>query len=211
MNDQRLGEVISKVGTYYTEKVREHGATHRGVDWNSSESQFLRFDQLLKICPTSKPFTLLDFGCGYGALAPYVQERYPNCSYRGFDVSEAMITQARSTLGPDSERRAFVTDLADLPIADVTVASGIFSVKLDTPTDLWEKYISATLDRLCTVSSDGFAFNMLTGFSEPAKMRPDLYYADPTFFFTHCRRYSNFVALLHDYPIYEFTILVRKQ
>jgi hypothetical protein len=41
-------------------------------------------------------------------------------------------------------------------------------------------------------------------------MRADLYYADPLFFFEHCRqRFSRRVALLHDYPLYEFTILVR--
>ena len=44
----------------------------------------------------------------------------------------------------------------------------------------------------------------------PERMRPDLYYADPCRLFDHCkRRYSRHVALLHDYGLYEFTILVR--
>jgi len=39
-----------------------------------------------------------------------------------------------------------------------------------------------------------------------------LYYADPIFLFEHCRRtFSRFVSLIHDYPLYEFTILVRKE
>jgi hypothetical protein len=43
-------------------------------------------------------------------------------------------------------------------------------------------------------------------------MRPDLFYADPAEVFEYCRkRYSRSVALLHDYPLYEFCILVRKQ
>ena len=42
-------------------------------------------------------------------------------------------------------------------------------------------------------------------------MRPDLYYPDPGAVFDRCmRRYSRHVALLHDYGLYEFTILVRK-
>jgi hypothetical protein len=42
-------------------------------------------------------------------------------------------------------------------------------------------------------------------------MRDDLYYADPLFFFDYCKtRFSRFVTLIHDYPLYEFTILVRK-
>jgi hypothetical protein len=42
-------------------------------------------------------------------------------------------------------------------------------------------------------------------------MRNYLYYADPCALFDLCkRRYSKHVALLHDYGLYEFTILVRK-
>ena len=42
-------------------------------------------------------------------------------------------------------------------------------------------------------------------------MRPYLYYADPLFLFDYCKKkYSKSVALLHDYGLYEFTILVRK-
>jgi hypothetical protein len=42
-------------------------------------------------------------------------------------------------------------------------------------------------------------------------MRPDLYYGDPCALFDHCkRRYARNVAVLHDYGLYEFTILVRK-
>jgi len=42
-------------------------------------------------------------------------------------------------------------------------------------------------------------------------MRPDLHYADPCVLFDRCkRRHSPRVALLHDYGLWEFTILVRK-
>lgn len=42
-------------------------------------------------------------------------------------------------------------------------------------------------------------------------MKEHLYYADPAELFDHCKRnYSRNVALLHDYGLYEFTVLVRK-
>ncbi|MGH6609130.1 MAG: class I SAM-dependent methyltransferase, partial [Burkholderiaceae bacterium] len=57
----------------------------------------------------------------------------------------------------------------------------------------------------------GFAFNSLTVYSDPDKKRADLYYADPCALFDRCKRlYSRNVALLHDYDLYDFTILVRK-
>jgi hypothetical protein len=52
---------------------------------------------------------------------------------------------------------------------------------------------------------------MLTSYSDPDRMRSDLYYGDPCLFFDHCKRtYSKQVALLHDYGLYEFTVIVRK-
>ncbi|HAW53355.1 MAG TPA: SAM-dependent methyltransferase, partial [Flavobacteriales bacterium] len=48
--------------------------------------------------------------------------------------------------------------------------------------------------------------------SDPDRKRPDLYYGDPCFFFDYCKRnFSRNVALLHDYNLYDFTILVRKE
>jgi len=41
-------------------------------------------------------------------------------------------------------------------------------------------------------------------------MRPDLYYADPRLYFDYCKRnFSRHVALLHDYGLWEFTVIVR--
>lgn len=58
----------------------------------------------------------------------------------------------------------------------------------------------------------GFAFNCLTSYFDEDKKRDYLYYADPGIVFDLCkRRYSRNVAVLHDYGLYEFTILVRKQ
>jgi hypothetical protein len=61
------------------------------------------------------------------------------------------------------------------------------------------------------ISTRGFSFNVLTSYSDEDKKRDYLYYADPLFLFDYCKRhFSRKVALLHDYPIYEFSILVRK-
>jgi hypothetical protein len=81
---------------------------------------------------------------------------------------------------------------------------------MDVSTDEWERYVSETLERIATISRKGFAYNMLTMYSDPERMRDDLYYADPHQYFDQCRtRFSRKVALLHDYGLYEFTLLVR--
>jgi SAM-dependent methyltransferase len=202
--------IISSVGQYYTGKLRDHGPSPQGVDWNSEESQHLRFEQLLRVCPPAGPFSLLDYGCGYGALLDHLGDRAAQVDYRGFDISDAMVSAARELHGEGPDRR-FSTDLSALGRSDYAVASGIFNVSLDFSPDEWTRYVTDTLTTLRELGVRGFAFNMLTSYSDADRMRSDLHYGDPAFYFDLCKReFSRNVALLHDYDLYEFTMLVRE-
>ena len=208
MNDAKI---LGDVESYYSKKIAVHGATAQGVDWNSPDSQRLRFVQLLKLTDHSQPFTINDYGCGYGALADYLKGEGYAFQYWGFDISPPMIVKA-AELHAGMRELTFVSKKHDLNEADYTVASGIFNVKLRAASTEWESYVLRTLETINRLSKRGFAFNVLTKYSDPELRRPDLYYADPLFFFDYCKtKFSRFVSLIHDYPLYEFTILVRKQ
>jgi SAM-dependent methyltransferase len=204
-----LSPMLQNVERYYSEKVTTFGPTPTGVDWKSAESQAMRFDQLLRLFQRDGPFTINDYGCGYGALVDYLANRNPGFMYRGFDISERMIAEARQVHG-QSSRCEFFSAKSLLSPADYTVASGIFNVKLETPESEWLEYILATLREFVGLSRRAFAFNALTSYSDLEFMRPDLYYADPLYFFDYCKKNcSRMVSLLHDYPLHEFTIVVR--
>ncbi len=208
---QKKTDLLTEVACYYTTKIVQHGETPQGVDWNGEESQMLRFEQLCKIIDTSNHFSINDLGCGYGALNDFLVNKCEEYSYTGIDVSSVMI-QAAEQRYKDKFQARFVLASEPDQIADYGVASGIFNVRLGRSDDEWRLYLEATLDILDRTSSLGFAFNCLTSYSDMDKMRDYLYYADPCTLFDLCkRRYSRGVALLHDYGLYEFTILVRKQ
>ena len=201
--------IIQEVTDYYTDKVLEHGTTPEGVDWNGTASQELRFEQLSKILDSLDGFSINDLGCGYGALFNFLQNKCSNFSYTGVDVSPAMIEKAKEQI--KSPFANFEIGSEPKEIADFSVASGIYNVRQNQPDDEWLSYIKSTLDVLDRTSRKGFSFNALTSYSAPDKMRDYLYYADPCMLFDYVKRkYSNQVALLHDYGLYEFTILVRK-
>jgi SAM-dependent methyltransferase len=194
---------------YYETKLRAHGSTPAGVDWNSVESQGLRFAQLAHLWRDDADASLLDYGCGYGALAEYVRARGHRGSYIGFDVSEAMAEAARRTVAalPGCQATARRQDLTP---ADYAVASGVFNVKQEAADEVWREYVWDAVSDLASLGTRGFAFNALTAYSDPDKRRADLFYADPLELFDRCKRtYSRFVTLLHDYPLYEFTLIVR--
>jgi SAM-dependent methyltransferase len=201
-------ELLQQTRQYYDGKLAEHGPTARGVDWNSEESQRLRFRELVRLVDEDPEATVLDYGCGYGALGAYLRERGHRGPYIGFDISERMIDAARA--GSADKAARFLSDRDALERVDYTLASGIFNVKQATSDERWKAYVLDTIEDLSRVSRRGFAFNALSLYSDPEKRRADLYYADPLELFDHCaRRISRFVSLLHDTPLYEFTLLVR--
>lgn len=195
---------------YYDAKLRAHGATPAGADWNSVESQELRFDQLAHLWRDDADASLIDYGCGYGALAGYLRTRGHRGPYLGFDVSTAMVDAARARVGSLPACRV-TTHHEELVAADYAVASGVFNVKQESTDEDWDAYVWETVGDLAALGTRGFAFNALTLYSDQDKRRADLFYADPLQLFDRCKRtHSRFVTLLHDYPLYEFTIIVRR-
>ena len=203
--------LLTEVAGYYTTKLAEHGETPNGVDWNGKESQFIRFEKLSKIIDVPNSFSVNDLGCGYGAYHDFLGCRYESFSYLGIDVSEDMIRAAERHCQDRSQVRFVVSNEPD-QVADYGVASGVFNVRLSKSDDEWRSYLETTLAVLDRTSRLGFAFNCLTSYSDADKMRDYLYYANSCELFDLCKRlYSRNVALLHDYGLYEFTILVRKK
>ena len=101
--------------------------------------------------------------------------------------------------------------MSENDIHDYTIASGVFNMKLETTDEEWKNYVINTIGTMNKLSKKGFSFNMLTSYSDKEFMRDDLYYADPLFFFDYCKKnFSKNIALLHDYQLYDFTIVVRK-
>lgn len=200
---------LDHVKSYFDKRIQEHGASPRGSDWNSEASQNVRFDQLLKVVEIPS-FSLLDYGCGYGALADYLLTKGYDVDYYGYDILESAIESARQ-VHANRPRRSFFTDKSELPLCDYTVASGIFNFRGEQSFEDWTEYVISVLHEFHQLSRLGFASNFLTKYSDADKMRADLYYADPLFLFDYCKRnFSKNVALLHDYRLYDFTLIIRK-
>lgn len=210
-----LRTIEQNVQEYYTKKLKEHGPTPKGVDWKDEQSQVLRFNQLIKLVPdSSRPYSLLDFGCGYGALLAYLQMKKQTTisRYTGFDISNEMIRAAASLYHTSPVNIKWTTNRSSLSRHDFVITSGIFNVRGTIPVQAWKPYILKKLEEVNGLSKLGFSFNMLTSFADRDKRKKSLYYAKPDYFLSYClNNFSRHVTLLHDYPLYEFTIIVRKE
>jgi SAM-dependent methyltransferase len=207
-----IEETQKKLNKYFAEKLDTFGATPKGVDYNGPEAQETRFEQLVNVIDPAKKFTVIDYGSGYGAMFDFLHKKAWDFEYYGIDLIEKMVLAGRET-HKDFPNAQFTTDEKEVPLADYLLASAIFNIKVETAHEEWREFTLQTLrnmDRLC---AKGFSFNMLTKYSDADRMaeRPDLFFGDPLLYFDYCKRnFSRNVALLHDYGLYDFTIVVRK-
>jgi SAM-dependent methyltransferase len=198
------------VAHYYAARLAEHGPTARGVDWNGPESHTLRHQQFLRLVE-NREASILDLGCGFGDFLRFLRQAGHRGAFIGYDVAATMIDEAKRLHGEDADCRWRIGAVPDEK-ADFAIASGIFNVKGDIPDQEWEPYVSDMIDVLDRAGHRGCAFNMLSLSSDADRRRPDLHYADPVGTLNWClSHYGRSVALLQDYGLYEFTVIVRRQ
>ena len=105
--------------------------------------------------------------------------------------------------------RRFTVGFRSPRVADYSVASGIFNVRLEDPDDRW----SAFIDRRCTASrprNRGFAVNFVNQPPRGAWIPPGLYTTPPEPWIEYCSKHIGAeVELVKDYGMREFTLLVR--
>jgi SAM-dependent methyltransferase len=201
--------LLASVGAYYTSRIAEHGPTPQGVDWKNETSHHLRHSQFLRLLEHDPEASVLDLGCGYGDFLPFLRAAGHRGRFVGYDISAAMVDAARALHGEGPDR-AWRQGASPDATEDYAIASGILNVKGAVPEAEWAVYVHDTIQLLGRVSRRGFAFNVLTLSSDPEKRRADLHYADPVGTLRFCLdRFGRHVALLQDYGLYEFTVLVR--
>jgi SAM-dependent methyltransferase len=207
-NDE-LVRALRGVRDLYTAGLAEHGPTPAATRWKDEAAQQLRFERLARVIdahPPEGPASVADWGCGYGALLGYLDAHGLRVgAYDGYDISAEMLAAAERAVGDDRCRWVHGTEL-DRDV-DYVFVSGTFNVRLEASDDVWADYIRSTLRALHARARRGLAFNLMTTWVD--WRAEDLFYADPAEWFTFCRReLSPWVSLQHDYPLYEWTIIV---
>ena len=121
--------LLDQQARHWGETVERHGPTHKGVDFSNAERAELCFRELTGIWDQSGPASVLDYGCGYGALLGYLREHgFPLSRYTGFDISAPMLAQARS-VNAGVGIATFTDDESALEPADYVICGSIFNVQ----------------------------------------------------------------------------------
>ena len=215
MNDDTpydASALLAPVAVLYAHRLKQFGASPRGVFWRHQFGQFLRFDILIGIVDENERqggLIFNDLGCGYGAFFDFLKDRpeMRDSRFVGYDISAEMIARAKKGIG--DPRAAFLESQIAVYEADYSFASGTYNMKLDTDNETWNHYVKESLRHLWTRSRRGLAFNMLDigGYQEDS----GLYFANPKDFVDFCENeLSTNVTLVDNHPLKEWTIYVRR-
>lgn len=203
---------LEEVSRYYSDRIGRFGPTASGVDWNGAEGQLARFARFNRLFESVEgTLSVIDYGCGYGELYSFLTTRFDVTSYAGVDVAPAMLEAARNRLTTDSVVQ--LSDSLDSVIpAQCVVASGTYNVKLAADLGDWSDYVFDDLKVLWAKATFGMSVNFLSGFSEPEKRAPKLFYADPRKMLSFLQKeISPLVNLDHSYSPWEFTATVFRE
>jgi len=141
---------------FYTSAMEIHGVSAKGVNWNSSDSQDLRFKIILELLPSNlDEFSLADAGCGFGDFYLYAKKenRLPK-EYIPIDSLQEMVRVTKER----TKTEAILADICkdSLPSASYYICSGAMNTL-----ELFETHLFM---QNCYASSEiGFIFNILYG------------------------------------------------
>lgn len=187
----------------YQSRYAEFGYDPRTLGWTKGR-QRVRFAAALERIGTSFD-SILDVGCGFGDLFPYLRELGWKGDYLGIDIVPELIAEGRARFGKLGAKFACVDiTMDDVEMqADVAVAIGTFNHRLrqdnlqfvqDTLSAMWKRSTSAIAADFLSTSAD--------------RPRDDLYYADPGDIMKLGLGWSRRVVLNHGYMPFEFNLQV---
>ena len=125
---------LQKIEAMYTDNLSKKGVTSTAVGWNTPECQRLRFDKLSQLAlADSEPFSVNDYGCGFGAHLQYLNDNKKSVShYYGYDISKDMLIEAEKQLKGLDTKVYLLHDKSISTRADYSFVSGTFNVRFES-------------------------------------------------------------------------------
>jgi len=190
----------------HRDSLTRFGRSPAALYWSSREIQEIRFRILCEIGIAAGD-SLLDVGCGFADLKPWIGRWRCPVDYTGIDLSPEILAAA-ADMQPDAHLVCGdVFDLAAGPEAyDWVLLSGSLNEVLDDD----GRYARAVIARMFSLARRGVAFNLLNA-RHRAMFSFGLQRFDPDEMLAYCRTLSPHCQLHDDYLDNDFTIWMYKR
>jgi SAM-dependent methyltransferase len=191
---------------HYKKTFLKHGSTSKGVDWGDKEwAVALRQNNMLEVIRDNEPASILDVGCGYGALADLINQKKLNLKYSGVDVVDDMVLEAKSR---HPEANFVCGDFLSLDMRkfDYVVCNGILTQKMGVSNIDMNRFAQNLIKKMFHSAKIGIAFNMMS--THVNFQKDNLFYKNPTELIAWCMsELTPHLVLNSAYELwYEYTV-----
>lgn len=181
----------------------------------SSESyahKQLRYQQISKVFEGDQNISIHDIGMGLSDYYFYLKQYIPmlKFEYSGSDILEEYCVESKIRC-PD--QYFYLRDISEKPYQDrydYIIMSGLFHQRRNTTIPQWERYSHSLISNAFAMCNKGIAFNYITSFVD--FYQTEVYYCNiPKLLNFIVDRLSRYFVILHNYALYELTILVYRE
>ncbi len=188
----------------YTKSFDKHDGGIRSLQWAGYKAAATRFTQLTGDFPLHQK-AILDVGCGFGDLIPFISKEALDFTYTGIDLI-AQFTDEATKRYPEHTFQTGDFFAAPEGMFDVVFCSGALNGRGDDP--LGER--TEKIATLFTHTREVLAFNMAGGASPHNKETGPVFYADSAEILSFCLTLTPKVIFKQHYHPKDFTIIMFK-
>ncbi len=195
-----------RIVSLYEGRLSNQPEDHTTVGWGSHADQWMRFEQLFRgYSPRAK--RIMDVGCGVGHLVAYLIEQIgDDFEYVGVDITPGLVQRAQETWNgtPHQFITQDILSCQSEETFDLVVLSGALNFRIDDNV----AHAQAMLRRMYEMTSEAVCANFLSSYAD-YELEKNFHY-QPETLFGFAKTLTSKVALHHDYPLYEFTLQLRR-
>jgi ubiquinone/menaquinone biosynthesis C-methylase UbiE len=196
---------FDEIRSFYNSKYQEFGSGVKSVGWSTVQSQRTRY-QILLNGEDLRGKSVIDLGCGLGALIPLIREQVEDdFQYIGVDISSNFVTYCRENF-PQKNIDFFEGNFLELtlPEVDFVIASGVFTLNVPGMVE----YAQQCLSKMYKLSRKACAVNFLSTKAD-FELAKNLHY-EPKMMLEFALQLTQNVTLIHGTPNFEFSVILRK-
>ncbi|MBU0572111.1 class I SAM-dependent methyltransferase [Patescibacteria group bacterium] len=190
----------------YQNSYKKYGIDPRALKWRSEKAAKQRYEQIVADIDFNNK-SILDVGCGFGDIVPYVANKSDIFSYKEIDFVPEFISEAKKKY---PKYTFLVGDYFKQPLEeefDIIICCGALNGNYKNNLGFRKKTIKTMFNH----TKECLVFNMAGRHPKPeTACRSNVWFADSKEIFEYCETLSKKVLLKDDYHSNDFTIVMFK-